>query len=123
MRRRGIVKTCANGKNQCKSSGHDTYGYEIRIICHESNKDSRGFIIDNMIIQELVNNIFQSKTAAESCETVVCCLGKAVEKAAKANGVLYNDVYVHVWPLQGNNPVDPDKSATFEYSSSGIFHD
>lgn len=121
MKRRGIVHTTQTSPYQCKDTGHDTFGYETHITCHEDNKDSNGWIIDNRKIQAIVEEIFNSTTGGDSCETIVCCLGKAIHQAAKDAGVLVNDVYVHLWPIAGSTPVDPDKMASFEYSLSGRF--
>jgi hypothetical protein len=121
MRRVGRVSTAQSGPDQCKHTGHDKYAYDIRITCHEKNKDDRGFIVDNMLVQKLVQDVFDSATGGQSCENIVCCVGKQVENLASEHNVAVLDVYVHIWPEEGATPVDNGNVASFEYSLSGKF--
>ena len=121
MKRTGRVHTTKSTDTQCKHTGHDNYGYEVRVTCHEQNKDAKGFIIDNMIVQELMQGIMDSDEGGKSCETLVCCMANKIAGAAKDHGVMVEDVYVHLWPIEGATPVDSGNMASFEYSQKGRF--
>ncbi len=47
MHRKGLIQNIVHGQNQCKTTGHDSYHFEIIIACSE-DLDSKGFIIDHV---------------------------------------------------------------------------
>lgn len=122
MKRTGRVSTNKVSDTQCKHTGHDNYGYCVQITCHEDNKDAQGFIIDNMVIQGLMQDIFNGEQGGKSCETLVCCMGKTVKQTAEKAGVMVHDIYVHLFPVEGSTPLDVKNMASFEYSLSGTFN-
>lgn len=122
MNRTGRVTTTQSGPNQCKNTAHGKFAYEVRIICHAGNRDERGFIVDNMLIQGVAEDVFAGPDGAKSCEDIACVFANRIEDLAIECHVLPIDVYVKIYPIDdGTNPVDPGNVAWFEHSTSGKF--
>ena len=120
MCRKGTVKATTSSPYQCKSLGHDNYGWEVQITTKPYPLDEFGFIIDNMLIQQEVNEVFCMKDLP-SCEILVIELAASIKRLCQKHCVMYEDIHIRLWPMPGCTGLDPDNIASFEYSLSGNF--
>lgn len=120
--RLGKAKSSASSPVQCKHTGHENYGYEVRVSCPKENRDKNGWIIDNRDIKAVVDQVFADH-GSKSCEDMTCMIAEAVQVAARKIGVIVLDVYVRLWPRKEapHETLDTEDYAFFEYSLSGNF--
>ncbi len=112
----GRVKTNEKVPNQCKIEGHKAYDYLVALIVPSTNLDAHKFVLDHVIIHEMVSQIIENHMG--SCEEICLRISERLNDFLPANNIHVMDIYIKISPvLRGN----PKNRAFMEYSQTGNF--
>lgn len=115
LNRLGKINIDHSSDTQCWDKGWKGYKYRASITCHEDNMDEQSFIIDNMIVKQVVGQAIEDHVG--SCELMVKSAAEALMAACRKHAIMVIDIHLALEPTD----CDPDDHTIMEYSLSGKF--